>query len=229
MQRVALMSFALTIGVAAWAQSPCPTQVLQGSSAKSSSDLLCMIPQQYGAGGLVGSDNGGPLNSTINKGHEAHFQASSVSDFRPINAEIGLQLSQVPLAAPVAGVTFQNGVWQEAVGLGPVLADRAETIGRHAVFLGFNYEYFDFDKADIKPGNSLTLGAIPVGTTIHNVELRPGKGAQVARGAGVAAGYRLAAEDVLALGCGRRVDRMRIGVVDQHIEAMKIAQCHLHL
>lgn len=40
------------------------------------------------------------------------------------------------------------------------------------------------DKADIKPGNSLSLSAIPVGTTIHNVELRPGKGAQVARGAG---------------------------------------------
>lgn len=43
------------------------------------------------------------------------------------------------------------------------------------------------DKADIKPGNSLPLSAIPVGTTIHNLELRPGKGAQVARGAGVAA------------------------------------------
>jgi large subunit ribosomal protein L2 len=43
------------------------------------------------------------------------------------------------------------------------------------------------DKADIKPGNSLPLSAIPVGTTIHNVELRPGKGAEVARGAGVSA------------------------------------------
>ncbi len=43
------------------------------------------------------------------------------------------------------------------------------------------------DKADIKPGNSLPLHAIPVGTTIHCVELRPGKGAQVARGAGVSA------------------------------------------
>lgn len=43
------------------------------------------------------------------------------------------------------------------------------------------------DKADIKPGNSLTLAAIPVGTTIHNIELRPGKGAQVARGAGASA------------------------------------------
>lgn len=41
--------------------------------------------------------------------------------------------------------------------------------------------------ADIKPGNSLPLASIPVGTIIHNVELRPGKGAQVARGAGVGA------------------------------------------
>ncbi len=40
------------------------------------------------------------------------------------------------------------------------------------------------DKADIKPGNALPLYAIPVGTVIHNIELRPGKGAQVARGAG---------------------------------------------
>lgn len=40
------------------------------------------------------------------------------------------------------------------------------------------------DKADIKPGNSLPLSCIPVGTTIHNIEIRPGKGAQIARGAG---------------------------------------------
>jgi large subunit ribosomal protein L2 len=43
------------------------------------------------------------------------------------------------------------------------------------------------DKADIKPGNTLSLSAIPVGTTIHNVELRPGKGAQICRGAGSSA------------------------------------------
>ncbi len=40
------------------------------------------------------------------------------------------------------------------------------------------------DKADIKPGNSLPLGSIPDGTIIHNIELRPGKGGQLARGAG---------------------------------------------
>lgn len=41
--------------------------------------------------------------------------------------------------------------------------------------------------ADIKPGNALQLNFIPVGTFIHNVELYPGKGAQLARSAGVMA------------------------------------------
>jgi large subunit ribosomal protein L2 len=40
------------------------------------------------------------------------------------------------------------------------------------------------DAADIKPGNNLPLRNIPVGTTIHAVELRPGGGAKIARSAG---------------------------------------------
>ncbi len=43
------------------------------------------------------------------------------------------------------------------------------------------------DQADIKPGNALPLSSIPVGTVIHNIEVRPGKGGQIARGAGAAA------------------------------------------
>jgi large subunit ribosomal protein L2 len=39
-------------------------------------------------------------------------------------------------------------------------------------------------KADIKPGNALPLRYIPVGTTVHNVELKPGGGGKMARGAG---------------------------------------------
>ncbi len=41
--------------------------------------------------------------------------------------------------------------------------------------------------ADIKPGNALPLANIPTGTFIHNLELYPGKGAQLARAAGVMA------------------------------------------
>ena len=39
--------------------------------------------------------------------------------------------------------------------------------------------------ADIKPGNTLPIANIPVGTMIHNIELYPGKGAQLVRSAGV--------------------------------------------
>ena len=40
------------------------------------------------------------------------------------------------------------------------------------------------ENADIKPGNVLPISAIPVGTVIHNIELYPGKGAQLVRSAG---------------------------------------------
>ena len=40
------------------------------------------------------------------------------------------------------------------------------------------------DKVDVKPGNAMPLRSIPVGTIIHNVELKPGKGGQMARSAG---------------------------------------------
>ena len=41
--------------------------------------------------------------------------------------------------------------------------------------------------ADIKPGNTLPISSIPVGTIIHNIELYPGKGGQLARSAGAQA------------------------------------------
>ncbi len=40
------------------------------------------------------------------------------------------------------------------------------------------------DKVDIKPGNAMPLASIAVGTIVHNVELKPGKGGQIARSAG---------------------------------------------
>ena len=40
------------------------------------------------------------------------------------------------------------------------------------------------ERADIKPGNAMPLKSIPVGTIVHNVELKPGRGGQMARAAG---------------------------------------------
>jgi large subunit ribosomal protein L2 len=47
--------------------------------------------------------------------------------------------------------------------------------------------------ADIKPGNALPLANIPTGTLVHNVELKPGQGGKIARGAGT--GIQLVGKD----------------------------------
>ena len=43
--------------------------------------------------------------------------------------------------------------------------------------------------ADVKPGNAMPLAAMPVGTIVHNIELKPGAGGQMARSAGTYAQY----------------------------------------
>lgn len=53
------------------------------------------------------------------------------------------------------------------------------------------------ERAEIRPGNALYIRDIPVGTQIHNIELLPGEGAQMARSAGVSA-QLLAKEGVYA-------------------------------
>ena len=40
------------------------------------------------------------------------------------------------------------------------------------------------NKVDVKPGNAMPLANMPIGTIVHNIELKPGKGAQMARAAG---------------------------------------------
>jgi len=44
-------------------------------------------------------------------------------------------------------------------------------------------------RADVKPGNAMPLYAMPVGTIVHNVEMKPGAGGQIARSAGTYAQY----------------------------------------
>ena len=73
----------------------------------------------------------------------------------------------------------------------PLGADRARHLRRrrealHPAAVGHEGRRHDGGRrrVDILPGNCLPLKNIPLGTTIHNVELRPGKGGQIARSAG---------------------------------------------
>lgn len=53
--------------------------------------------------------------------------------------------------------------------------------------IGVGTELLSGPEADIKPGNTLQLKDIPVGTIIHNIEMKAGKGAQIVRSAGTSA------------------------------------------
>lgn len=50
--------------------------------------------------------------------------------------------------------------------------------------LGVGDKVIASKKTDVKPGNAMELGQVPVGTIVHNVEMKPGKGGQIARSAG---------------------------------------------
>jgi large subunit ribosomal protein L2 len=55
--------------------------------------------------------------------------------------------------------------------------------------LGVGDQVISGRKVDVKPGNAMPLGSMPVGTIVHNVELKAGKGGQMARAAGTYVQY----------------------------------------
>ena len=55
--------------------------------------------------------------------------------------------------------------------------------------LGVGDQVIASAKADIKPGNTMPFSGMPIGTIIHNIEMKPGKGGQIARAAGTYAQF----------------------------------------
>ncbi len=66
-------------------------------------------------------------------------------------------------------------------------ADGAKTYILAPVGLKVGDKVMSGETADIKAGNALKLKDIPVGTMVHNIEMQPGKGGQIARAAGMSA------------------------------------------
>jgi|SRR5579862_2096 len=114
--------------------------------------LALILPYIYGPDGLT-------LN---NPTHLAHFDSSFQANFLPFNAAIGSQLTTLPIPSPASGFTYtfdkSAGVYtRSAESFGPILSERAETIGKDKFFFGFAYQRFHFDKID-----GLDLHSIPV-------------------------------------------------------------------
>lgn len=109
----------------------------------------------------------------IGGGHKRRFR---IIDFKRAKTEVPAKVVSIEYdpnrTCRIALISYADGA--KAYILAPIGLNVGDTV-------------LSSEKADIKPGNALPLLSIPVGTTIHNVEVRPGKGAQMVRGAGAAA------------------------------------------
>ncbi len=143
-----------------------------------------------------GRNNGGRITSRhIGGGHKQAFRKI---DFRRRKADVSATVERLEYdpnrTAFIALIKYDDGE------LSYILAPQRLSPGDKVV---------SGERVDVKPGNAMPLSAMPVGTIIHNVELKPGKGGQLARSAGAYAQLvgRDAGWAILKLGSGetRRV------------------------
>jgi large subunit ribosomal protein L2 len=120
-----------------------------------------------------GRNNQGELTSWWRGG--GHKRTYRIIDFRRDKREIPAKVTTVEYdpnrSARIALVTYADGEKRYIL---------------HPVGLKVGDAIVAGPTADILPGNALPLKHIPLGTVVHNVELRPGKGGQMARSAGAA-------------------------------------------
>lgn len=106
-------------------------------------------------------------------GHKQHYR---VVDFRRNKDGITAKVERLEYdpnrSANIALLCYADGERRY------ILAPKGMTVGQQVV---------SGSEAPIKSGNTLPIRNIPVGTTIHGIELLPGKGAQIARAAGTSA------------------------------------------
>jgi len=134
--------------------------------------LALLIPTLYGPNGLiVNSQALLPDGST----HSAHFNSGFQAEFNQFNIALASQLAAVPLPSPASGYTYEFdstlGVFKRSTqSFGPLLSDRAETIGKGKFTFGFTYQGFTFDTIE-----GLDLDQVPAVFTHDDFELGGGR------------------------------------------------------
>ncbi|MBA4501160.1 50S ribosomal protein L2 [Marinobacterium marinum] len=121
-----------------------------------------------------GRNNNGRITTRhIGGGHKHHYR---IVDFRRNKDGIPAQIERVEYdpnrSANIALVKYADGERRY------IIAPKGLQAGDRII---------SGEDADIKNGNTLPLRNIPLGSTVHCVELKPGKGAQIARSAGTSA------------------------------------------
>lgn len=107
--------------------------------------------------------------------HSAHFNSDFQSNFSQFGTALVGQLVTVPLPSPASGFTYQldpsTGVFQRSTkSFGPILAERADTIGASRTSFGFAFQRFTFDAIE-----DVDLGQVPAVFTHDNAQLLGGR------------------------------------------------------
>src|SRR3954471_15207810 len=118
-----------------------------------------------------GRNNHGRTTSRFRGG--GHKQSYRYVDFKRRKFDVGATVERIEYdpnrTAFIALIKYDDGE------LAYILAPQRLAVGDKVVA---------GPSVDVKPGNAMPLSAMPVGTIVHNIELKPGKGGQVARSAG---------------------------------------------
>jgi large subunit ribosomal protein L2 len=119
----------------------------------------------------AGRNNHGRITARRRGG--GHKRKYRVIDFKRLKFDVPAKVERIEYdpnrTAFIALITYEDGVQNY------ILAPQRMQVG-DTIVAG--------PDSDIKPGNALPLNNIPVGTIVHNVEMKPGKGGQLARSAG---------------------------------------------
>lgn len=121
-----------------------------------------------------GRNNLGSITSRHRGG--GHKRLYRVIDFKRSKLDLQATVERIEYdpnrTSHIALIKYEDGVYSY------ILAPDKLNVG-NVIVSGLN--------ADIKVGNALPLRSIPVGSVIHNIEMKPGKGGQIARSAGLSA------------------------------------------
>jgi hypothetical protein len=135
-------------------------------------DLATLVTDLYGVRGLI-VDSEATLPGE--QPHSAHFNSAFQSDFSQFNTAFVSQLLSLPLPSPASGFTYtfdaSLGVFQRSTqSFGPILSERAETIGAGRFSLGFAFQRFTFDTIE-----DVDLRSVHAVFTHDNAVLRGGR------------------------------------------------------
>ena len=135
-------------------------------------ELSRIFKDLYGPGGLV-VNSSADLAGGVS--HSGHFNSGFESEFSQFGTALTSQIVALPLPPPASGFTYQFdpelGVFlRSTTSFGPILSERADTIGARRFAVGFAYQSLTFDSIE-----GLDLRTVPAVFSHDSAELRGGR------------------------------------------------------